>query len=191
MIAKVSALSSKAIRLNLNADQSITSYKLCPTLDPGEVLAWTRRTKRLTSTRHKNILLRTIHGDIFVNSRLCRFGLLNEPKCVNCPEPNETITHRLKDCPKAVESWQLLEEAKARLELSSLTDRSIESLLGIKDNLTKLELALNAELIHKLSTRSEVYCPKAVVKSVLKFISYAEKLGSDMKEKIESLVRDW
>ena len=190
-MVNVSSLSSKAIRLNQSAEQRIEIYKLCPTVDPIEVLAWTKRTKSLTSTRHKNILLRIIHGDVFSNSRLFRFGLLNDPKCINCPEPIESIAHRLKDCPKAEESWRLLGEAKLRLNLSPLTDGSIESLLGIKDNLDKLELALNAELLLKLSTRSEVYCPKALVKSVLKFISYAEKLGTEMKTKFDNLLRDW
>ena len=87
--------------------------------------------------------------------------------------------------------WRLLGEAKLRLNRCPLTDGSIESLLGITDNLNKLELALNAELLLKLSTRSEVYCPKALVKSVLKFISYAEKLGTEMKTKFDNLLRDW
>ena len=68
---------------------------------------------------------------------------------------------------------------------------SIENLLGIKDNVGKLELTLNAELIHKLSTRSEAYCPTAVVKSVIKFISYAEKLDNEMKLKFERLLNEW
>ena len=186
-IVKISTLTSKALRQNWmgGAEQGIHIYKLGPILDPGELKAWTRRKKKLTSTRHKNILLRAIHGDIFVNSRLFKFRLTNDPKCLNCQEPVETIMHRLIECPKATEAWRLLEAAKSNMGLENLSDLSIENLLGIKDNVGKLELTLNAELIHRLSTRSEPYCPAAVVRTVIKYISYAEKLDHNMKQKLE------
>ena len=93
--------------------------------------------------------------------------------------------HRLIECPKATEAWRLLEAAKSNMGLENLSDLSIENLLGIKDNVGKLELTLNAELIHRLSTRSEPYCPAAVVRTVIKYISYAEKLDHNMKQKLE------
>ena len=185
-IVKISTLSSKELRKNwIGAERGIHIYKLGPILDPGELKAWTKRKKKLTSTRHKNILLRAIHGDIFSNSRLFKFKLTNDPKCLNCLEPVETILHRLNECPKATQAWHLLEAAKTSMGLENLSDLSIENLLGIKDNIGKLELTLNAELIHRLSTRSESYSPAAIVRTAIKYVSYAEKLDDEMKTKFE------
>ena len=190
--ASICNMSSKVIRLNQvsDLDQMINVYKSGPILDPGEVLAWTKRKKKLTSTRHKNIILRVIHGDVFVNSRLFKFGLIEDPKCINCQEPIESILHRLVECPKATEAWKLLDEAKTRLGLQTLPDLSLESLLGIKGNADKIELTLNAELIHKLTTRSEVYCPKNLTMTVIKFVSYAEKLDATESNKFKRLLRE-
>ena len=78
-------------------------------LTPGEVISWTKKIKKLTSTRHENILLRAAHGDIFSIARLLKFGLKDNPKCSNCPEPVEANQHRIAECPKAIETWRKLE----------------------------------------------------------------------------------
>ena len=155
-------------------------------LDPGEVGAWTNRLRNLTSTRHRNILLRTAHGDIFSNLRLFRFGLKDNPGCSNCPEAFETIMHRLCDCPKAVEAWNKLEEAKTVIGLDNLSDRSINSILGAKGRPNKIELALNAELILKLTTRGEGYDPQQTVRSVVKLIGNSENLEAEIRDKFKS-----
>ena len=121
-------------------------------MNPGEVKSWTGRLKKLTSTRHINILLRVAHGDIFSNARLARFGLRQEAGCSNCQEPNESIVHKIKQCPNARASWLEFEKAKREIGLSNLTDLSIENLIRAKDKLSKVELALQAELIHKLTS---------------------------------------
>ena len=92
-------LTSKSLRLNMLDEEAmiICLYKTGAILDPGEVLNWTNKTRRLTSTRHKNILLRVAHGDVFSNERLFRFGLRATPNCSNCHELIETKLHRIKD----------------------------------------------------------------------------------------------
>lgn len=157
-------------------------------LDPGEVYSWTNKTRKLTSTRHKNILLRVAHGDIFSNDRLFRFGLRETSNCSNCPELIETTSHRLKDCPQAILAWNKLEELKTRIGLKRMSDLSIENLLGAKDHLTKIELALNAELLLKLSIRSEAYCPNQLAHSALKLVGYSERLDPDMIIKIKEIL---
>ena len=157
---------------------------------PGEVLAWTGRLKKLTSTRHKNIILRVVHGDIFSNERLMRFGLRQEASCPNCAEPNESIPHKIKECRGAAEAWSELERAKTRLGLNNLTDLSIENLVGAKDRITKLELALQAELLHRLTSSNARYCPKGMVNKVVKFIGYSETLSKAQKAKFNELLRE-
>ena len=182
-VTNVSRLSSKQIRLGKVEDSElmICVYKLGLILNPGELLAWTQRIKRLTSTRHRNILLRLAHGDIFSNSRLFKFGLKDSPRCENCPEAIESIQHRIIECPKALRSWQLLEESKRKLNLNNLSDLSIENLIGAKDRLNKIELALQAELILKLTSKSDTYFPEQMVRSTIMMVFNSEKLNDEMK----------
>ena len=191
-LVKLTTLTSKMIRTYRvrEEDQMINIYKLGPIMNQGEVLAWTKRMKLLTSTRHKNVLLRAIHGDIFSNGRMFRFGLIPDPKCLNCQDQSESSIHRLIECPKAIEAWELLEGAKLRLDLQPLSDLSIENLLGAKDRVNKLELTLNAELIHRLISCSQTYCPRTMVMASLKFISYSEKLDRTVKEKFNRIIEE-
>ena len=188
----ISTLSSKALRVNQidDEDQVICIYKLGLIMNPGEVRSWTGRLKKLTSTRHKNILLRAVHGDIFSNARLARFGLRQEAGCSNCREPNESIEHKIKDCPKARLSWLELERVKRELGLSNLSDLSMENLIGAKDKVNKIELALQAELIHKLTSSNESYCPIALVRRVVKIIGYSERLGIQLKARFNDWLKD-
>ena len=186
-IVSISTLSSKALRLNQikPEEDMICVYKIGMILDPGELMTWTKRTKSLTSTRHKNILLRVAHGDVFSNSRLFRFNLIDNPGCKNCQEPFESIQHRITECQAARAAWELLNTFKERVGLRVLSDFSIENVLGAKDPVTKVELALNAELIHRLTSVSHHPSPERLVKSVTKLISYSEYLTAELKTAFE------
>ena len=186
-IVSISTLSSKVLRLNqLKAEEEmICVYKVGMILDPGELMTWTKRTKGLTSTRHKNILLRVAHGDIFSNSRLHRFNLIDSPSCKNCQEPVESIQHRIIECQAAKTAWEKLNSFKERVGLRAQVDLTIENVIGAKDPVNKIELALNAELIHKLTSVSEHPSPERLVRSVIKLISYSEYLSIDLKAAFE------
>ena len=132
-----------------------------------------------------------MHGDIFSNSRLERFGLRQDSKCANCPEQVETIIHKVSTCPKAIEAWRALEKAKTQLELNNLTDLTIENLVGAKDRVSKLELALQAELIHRLTSTNGAYCPRQLAKIVVRFVGYNERLSNEIKDKFKEVVRCW
>ena len=149
-------------------------------------MSWTIKLRKLTSTRHKNVLLRAMHGDVFSNERLYRFGLRDSPACANCQEQLETVQHRLVECPKAREAWQKLEDIKTRLGLSTLSDLTIENLVGAKDRLNKIELAIQAELIHKLMTKSDGYCPNQLAKAATLLVCSSEILLPGLKEKFEA-----
>ena len=171
-------------------EQIICLYKAGLALTPGEVLAWTKRIKKLTSTRHRNIILRVAHGDIFSNERLFRFGLANDPKCLNCPEPIETIKHRLIECPKAREAWTKLEELKNRAGLSTLTAITLENVLGADENTSKLELALQAELIHKLTSRGKIHSPLLLARTVANIIANAEPLALEVLNTLKRVINE-
>ena len=192
-IVKVSTLSSSAFRGDLKSpdEAMICAYKVGILLTPGEVKSWAYRTRKLTSTRHKNIILRVAHGDIYSNDRLFRFGLIEDPKCNNCGLANESIIHRLVECTKATEAWGKLEEEKTKLNLETLSDLSLENLIGAKDRLSKIELALNAELLHRLAAiGGSEYCPNQIIKMVIKTIGNCELLNEDLKSRFEEIISE-
>ena len=78
-------------------------------------------------------------------------------------------------------AWLEMERLKSALNLNNLSDLSIENLMGAKDRLSKLEFALQAELIHRLCSLNVKYCPKNLVKMVKKFIGYSERLSIEQK----------
>ena len=191
-LADVSKLTSKQIRVRhcRDEDQMICIYKTGVILTPGEVLAWTLNMKKLTSTRHKNILLRLAHGDIFSNSRLHKFGLKDTSNCANCQEPIETIMHRVVECPKANATWAKLGEVRRLLKLKDISDFTIENLIGAKDKLTKIELALQAEVILKLTSRSDGYDPEQLVNSAVKLVLGCEHLKDELRKEYDRYKRN-
>ena len=186
-IVSICSLSSKVIRLSrINTDNVICIYKSGLILDPGEVSYWTTQMRKLTSTRHKNVLLRVAHGDVFSNERLNRFGLRDNPSCANCQEQSESPQHRILECAHARRAWEHLDTYKSRLGLNQLTDHSIENLLGAKDRLSKIELALQAEVLLKIISTGEGYDPERLVKSCIKVIGYSERLPQDLRDKLKN-----
>ena len=71
------------------------------------------------------------------------------------------------------------------MTLTTLTDLTLENLVGAKDPLNKLEHALQAELILKLTTKSDGYCPKQLVRAAVLMVCNSEKLTPTVKEKFE------
>ena len=101
-----------------------------------------------------------------------------------------SILHKIIECPSARAAWQELERIKTQLGLGNLTDLSVENLIGAKDKVNKIELTLQAELIHRLTSTNAKYCPTELVKRIIKFIGYSERLSPVLKEKFEEVLRN-
>ena len=67
-----------------------------------------------------------------------------------------------------------------------LTDLTLENLLGAKDHLNSVELALQAELMHRLTSINKITCPKRLTKAVVKFIGQVEQLDQNTKANFDS-----
>ena len=85
------------------------------------------------------------------------------------------------DCPKARETWGKLDEAMNLLQMTLTSPQTIENMLGAGERLDKLNLTLQAELLLKLSTKSEGYCPEQMVKSSIALVFNSERLSEDKK----------
>ena len=64
--------------------------------------------KALFASRDKFFKYRILHGDIFCNSRMHRFRMVNSPNCARCPNTIETIKHLLWECPRSRNAWNYL-----------------------------------------------------------------------------------
>ena len=65
----------------------------------------------------------------------------------------------------------------------------MENLVGAKDRLNKIELALNAELILKLSCKGEGYCPEQLARATVKLIGNSEPLKPELKAKFKEVIQ--
>ena len=109
---------------------------------------------------------------------------------MNCNNPIETVQHRLAECPRAIETWTQLNRIKDRLNLTRLSDTTMENLVGAKEEVSNLELALQAELILKLSTKHDGYCPEQLVRAAVLLVCNSEKLNPDVKNKFDEFKRE-
>jgi hypothetical protein len=179
VLRDLKALTSSTIRKANSsiAEKLICVYKIGLILEPGEVLNWCKKIKKLTSVKHRSILLRVIHGDIYSNSRLHRFGLIQDPKCLNCSAPAETIEHKILHCPKSTRLWNILNVKRASIGLDNI-DLTIEGILGINDACL-LNLTLNAETLKRIiSMGGKPFCPENLAENIIKTIKLNDKMGT-------------
>jgi hypothetical protein len=64
--------------------------------------------KALHAPKDRSYKYRILHGDIFCNSRMYKFKMVESPYCSSCPDHIETIKHVLWDCPRAKNTWEHL-----------------------------------------------------------------------------------
>ena len=63
-------------------------------------------------------------------------------------------------------------------------------MVGVKDDVSKLELALQAELLLKLSTKSDGYNPEQLVRAAVLLVCNSEKLDDSVKLNFEAFKRE-
>ena len=186
--------SSKILREHFvdESEKMICLYKSGVILSPGEVLNWTNKIKKLTSSRHNCALLRIAHADVYTNGKLFKFGLINDPKCEACQEPIEDLTHRFIDCQLARQTWQLLENKMSGIGLEPLPNLTIESIIGAGEEGTSndgLALTLRAELASRIMTKGgKQYSPIGLVKASLKTVLTVENLTTTQRLNLRMLV---
>ena len=74
---KPSRLMERDIRSSLSRTE-INVYKLISDQNPDKIKALGRKLMRLTNTKLKTILLRSIHGDIYSGTRLKKFVFMGK-----------------------------------------------------------------------------------------------------------------
>ena len=154
-----------------------------------ESLTWCLKVSKVTSTKHKNILLRVAHGDIYTKEKLNRFGMVDDPSCPRCGEI-ETLRHKFLECDYVKRIWKVaLEHCRAVTTIDPTTVDQTEAVLGSYLEASTSIITLNAEILQRInSMRDEDYLihPKFFVKSALGLVIRREKNGQ-CKEQLKSI----
>jgi hypothetical protein len=183
----LSRATSREIRLSRADNEPICVFKGGPILTPRESINYFYNLNKLSSVKHKNIILRIIHGEIYTSDRLHKFGLVDSPSCTRCDQ-TETIEHRFVSCEYVDRIWAdcYRRTGKAVFNLDPIQDRILAS-----ENLDQLTLTLHAELLLRISylSRNPEYLvhPKIFVSNAIKYLIKMEKSRS-IKESLEDLL---
>ena len=158
-LIELSNLSSKQIREARSNNEPICIFKCGLILNPAESINFMAKIKKLTSVRHRNILLRYLHGDIYTNERLVRFGLTEDSSCINCNQV-DTLEHRLTTCPTSVSLIRTIETKTRQLRLASNdtieTIDPINRALGAYNDVDVAILTLHAEVLCQITRNIQI-----------------------------------
>ena len=170
--------SSKEFRENRKNKVPITSFKIGLDLEVNECLTWCHRIKRLTSTCHKNTILKTAHGDVYTQERLHRFGLTDTNTCPRCDE-TETLRHKVIECRYVAMIWAQVELIS--IKLGNQVDAELNAtkkILGASKENNLASLTLRAEILNiilRLKTdQNYLVHPKQLVLNAVKGLSIKE-----------------
>ena len=187
----IAICTSKEIRESRTNLDPIKDYKIGIVLTDGEALTWATKINKLTSTRHKNLLLKVAHGEVYTKERLHRFGLIDSNACPRCGLA-ETLVHKFFECHYVSRIWQA---AKPLIEkLSTRMTQPIENskmALGMNLNSTLSSITLNSEILTRImylkDDQDYLIRPKALVANCLKTTAAREKrtIGNELAALLE------
>ena len=173
-------LTSKEFRTSRCDNEPLTSLKIGPNLTKNLSLKWAFAVNKLTSVRHKDIVLRLAHGELYSKERLHRYSLIDSAQCPRCDEI-ETLRHKYFDCPYVKEIWRrtLLITNKTRQRIQP-NESTIEKALccTIEPNITSL--TIHAEIISRIRQLKDTEAnlllwPKLFVKKAVELLIRREQ----------------
>ena len=186
---QLKSLTSKEIRLARLKYEPACSFKIGLHLTENESLSWSLKLSKVKSTKHKNILLRVAHGDIYTNEKLFRFGMSPDPTCPRCQEI-DTLQHKFIECDYARRIWaETFRYTRTIITTNPTNEDPIEAALGAHKDSNVATVTLNAEILLRISClKPENYLvhPKFIVKSAIATVLKNEKDG-EVKDMIKSI----
>ena len=189
-LVEMGKLSSKEIRQEISIYDPICVFKLGAICTPTVSLSWGKNLTKVPSVRHRNILLKVAHGDIYTKEKLYRFGLIPSPECPRCGEV-ETLIHKFAECNYAKRIWDTTLELTRTLRPFSVNEDRTNLILGAVTESEPLILSIHAEVISRLAylkdDLSYLLRPKVFVKLALELILKREK-SENAKSKIEDIL---
>ena len=188
---QLSKLSSKEIRVYRTPHEPICIYKLGCLATPTQVLTWGTQLKKVTSVKHRNLILRVAHGEIYTNLKLFRYGLKDNPRCPRCGAI-ESLTHKFLSCPYVDRIWKKTFELTNTIRTSIEPGEEISSqVLGLVNGTDSTLLTIHAEIMTRIYSLREdasyTLHPKKLIQMTLEFLGRREK-NEVTKTKIADLL---
>jgi hypothetical protein len=168
----LTAISAKEFRDAKSSEIPIGIFKSGAVLRPLETLSWGLKLRKITSVKHRNLLLKLAHGDLYTNERLCRFGLRDDPNCERCGMV-ETLAHKLIECEYSSNIWSELEVVTETRFIDP--QNKIESILGMGKEATFPLITILAETLQIICHQKLELPARRIIKIVLERLNKREK----------------
>ena len=190
----LATLSSKDIRLSRQDSTPITIFKMGPIMNPLQGMNWGYTLAKLTSTKHKDLILRLAHGELYSKERLHRYRLIDNPLCSRCGDI-ENLQHKYFDCPYIKEIWRraliLTDRYRRSIEPG---ETLIEKVLCCTREPLKATLTIHAEIIGRIRQLRDddanlLMLPKLFVKKAVEW-TLRRELDTGIKDSIKELLND-
>ena len=187
----ITTLTSRQIRRTLTDNLPIVTFKIGPILTPTQSLSWSHVVNKLTSTKHKDIIIRLAHGELYSKDRLARHGLIDNATCPRCNQ-TETLSHKYFYCSYVSEIWRRTMELTNKLRLSiDPNESTIDRALGCTNEPNITALTVHAEIIMRIrNLRDEdanlLLLPRLFVKNATQSI-WRRELNRDIKTSLNSI----
>ena len=185
-LVPLNKLTSKNIRDLRSEREPVCIYKLGAILTPSEALSWAYKVSRLTSTRHKDLILRLVHGEPYYRERLYRFNLVDSPLCQRCGEI-ETLEHKYLKCEYIAAIWRFA----TNLTIPGTPQNTEGILCMTESNLTSL--TVHGELLLRIrqfkSDNNYLVHPKVIIRKSLEHLIKREK-KDEIKGELNDLLQN-
>jgi len=184
-------LASKDIRLLRGDRIPICQYKIGLDLTPAEAHTWLYNLNKLTSIRHRNVILKVAHADIYCKERMFRFGLIDSPNCARCNNL-ETIQHKLLECDYASRIVKELIETTNQLRINQLNPNeiNIRNILDIAEP-NETTLTVHAEVISSIlwlkDSQNFLLRPRNFIRTSIEHLLRCEA-NTERKQKLKTLL---
>ena len=187
-LVRLNTLSSKSIRLNRDTYDPVCAYKSGLILTPNENDNWCYNVRKLTSVKHKNLLLKIAHGDIYTKERKFRFGLSDSPNCARCGQ-TEDLRHKFYECDYVSRIWSKINNYIIQLRISNVTPEPENKMLGAFPDTNPTILTIVAETLNRISQFKDsdtfLRCPKSLAKNIVNHV-----IVTDQNEEIKNSLKD-
>ena len=143
------------------------------------------KVRKLTNVNQRNTLLRCLHGDIYTNERLSRFGLRDNPMCDDCNEV-DTLEHRLVACTRTTEILMQVERQTIKLGQGVINFGNYEMITRVMaayDSSSIAILSLHAEMLRFIISKNAMPAEYFVNASVVRI------LKNDKNEAVQEAMR--
>ena len=185
-LTSLSKLTSKEIRTVREDKDPLCIYKFGPILTVKEAHNWAHCLTKITNTRHKDLLLRLAHGELYYRERLHRHRLIDNPLCLRCGQV-ETLEHKYVNCEYIRMIWERVDGITRDLSESHLNLNINEKVLCCK-NPNNLLLTIHAELILRIRSlkadQTYLIHPKVFVRKAIEHL-----LKRELKEQVREDLR--